>query len=587
MGIINIVFFLGDERRVERGILTTSGLGWQGGTWATARRTMEGVVKTEPGAMPAEFMPASQFSGSRAGYVFKHGPQGLGYYRDHLATSRETSGSNASLTSAASAAGRHGTGRTAVSTGPVAVKREGQPDGQKALGSFPAIERSEGERREREASTKVHDAASKKAYKAAKKREKMQLRGEDGRTEDLVLLHTSVRHVGDLASSVMHRLDGKRRRLDARRIHGECDTWVDWHLQDAHVSKAAGAVDAGACQEASAAAAASSVTGSVTGVVPGGAPTVRRPSTRTSSLSWYHSSADEGWSAAGAFFAPAVAVPVKLHPRDKEGNTAAAEGWGGDDALLDAAGNRTIDEWGKWECDGEASGAAQLGGGDAQGERGAGHEGATRLLQALRALFAGSGLDNLMLASETDGERDSTVSAGASQSVGLSCEVQQQRPSYGTAGQLVRHVIRVTFLPRDLGQGPMALTITPAVPLDTSSVLLTLAAGEGAAGWEAEGAVLVGRAMRMVAQHLRLVHCVWEEIHVLQQQLVVDDAVSGSGFVCCLCPASPRCCACACVCVCFVCVCVRVCVCVCVCVCWIYTQRFDGSMPWKVHTNEF
>jgi hypothetical protein len=31
-----------------------------------------------------------------------------------------------------------------------------------------------------------------------------------------------------LAASVMHRLDSKRRRFDARRIHGEGEDWQDW-----------------------------------------------------------------------------------------------------------------------------------------------------------------------------------------------------------------------------------------------------------------------------------------------------------------------------------------------------------------------
>lgn len=42
---------------------------------------MEGsIVKDEPGA---EFLPAGRFGGSKAGYVFKKGAQGLGYYLDH------------------------------------------------------------------------------------------------------------------------------------------------------------------------------------------------------------------------------------------------------------------------------------------------------------------------------------------------------------------------------------------------------------------------------------------------------------------------------------------------------------------------
>ena len=43
-----------------------------------------GIIKDEPGA---EFLPAGRFGGSKAGYDFKEGAQGLGYYRDYSAPS--------------------------------------------------------------------------------------------------------------------------------------------------------------------------------------------------------------------------------------------------------------------------------------------------------------------------------------------------------------------------------------------------------------------------------------------------------------------------------------------------------------------
>ena len=48
------------------------------------------------------------------------------------------------------------------------------------------------------------------------------------RGTDLAVLRQHVSHVADLAASVMHHLDSKRRRFDARRIHGEGEDWQDW-----------------------------------------------------------------------------------------------------------------------------------------------------------------------------------------------------------------------------------------------------------------------------------------------------------------------------------------------------------------------
>ena len=42
------------------------------------------------------FIPAAQFGGARAGFAFRQGPQGLGYYRDNLlARSRSSSSAKA------------------------------------------------------------------------------------------------------------------------------------------------------------------------------------------------------------------------------------------------------------------------------------------------------------------------------------------------------------------------------------------------------------------------------------------------------------------------------------------------------------
>ena len=71
---------------------------------------MEGsIVKAEPGA---EFLPAQRFGGSRAGYVFKRGGQGVGYYIDTAAPAPGTGGGYAASPAAAQAA-RTAEGRSA------------------------------------------------------------------------------------------------------------------------------------------------------------------------------------------------------------------------------------------------------------------------------------------------------------------------------------------------------------------------------------------------------------------------------------------------------------------------------------------
>ena len=71
---------------------------------------MEGsIVKAEPGA---EFLPAQRFGGSRAGYVFKNGGQGVGYYLDKAAPAPGTGGGYAASPAAAQA-GRAVEGRSA------------------------------------------------------------------------------------------------------------------------------------------------------------------------------------------------------------------------------------------------------------------------------------------------------------------------------------------------------------------------------------------------------------------------------------------------------------------------------------------
>ena len=52
---------------------------------------------------------------------------------------------------------------------------------------------------------------------------------EDDRTRDLANLQFHTAQVQDLTGSVLSRLDGKRRRLDARRVQGESERWRDWH----------------------------------------------------------------------------------------------------------------------------------------------------------------------------------------------------------------------------------------------------------------------------------------------------------------------------------------------------------------------
>jgi len=71
--------------------------------------------------------------------------------------------------------------------------------------------------------------------KSSKKRENKSL--EDERTNDLDLLRHHVSKATDLGGSVMHTLDGKRRRLDACRSQGE---YEDWH-DDAELSPLASA----------------------------------------------------------------------------------------------------------------------------------------------------------------------------------------------------------------------------------------------------------------------------------------------------------------------------------------------------------
>ena len=64
-----------------------------------------------------------------------------------------------------------------------------------------------------------------------KKREKKLQRDSDC-TRDLADLHFHTSQVEDLAGSVLARLDGKRRRLDARRLHGENEGWMDWQKDE-------------------------------------------------------------------------------------------------------------------------------------------------------------------------------------------------------------------------------------------------------------------------------------------------------------------------------------------------------------------
>lgn len=55
---------------------------------------------------------------------------------------------------------------------------------------------------------------------------------EDDRARDLANLHFHAAQIQDLASSVLSRLDGKRRRLDARRLQGEGENWLDWQKDE-------------------------------------------------------------------------------------------------------------------------------------------------------------------------------------------------------------------------------------------------------------------------------------------------------------------------------------------------------------------
>jgi hypothetical protein len=84
---------------------------------------MEGVrVKVEPGA---DFLPAATWDGSKAGYVFKTGNRGVGYYFDHNAPG---AGGASSAPPAAAAAAGEGRNRAAVAPGVAGmqVKVEGR-----------------------------------------------------------------------------------------------------------------------------------------------------------------------------------------------------------------------------------------------------------------------------------------------------------------------------------------------------------------------------------------------------------------------------------------------------------------------------
>ena len=202
-----------------------AGAAGRGGTrrGATAAREAgmqaSGVaVKEEPGT---EFLSAKSFAGSRTGYVFKAGARGLGYYRDRAHTAYV--GSEAHARDVARPA--------PAAAPPAAVKQEPRAEAQRLRVEIPPAGRAGASEGLRSAVAQTPGLLTGRGTaRQSKKREKKSR--EDERATDLAVLRQHVSHVADLAASVMHRLDGKRRRFDARRVQGEGEDWLDWTLEE-------------------------------------------------------------------------------------------------------------------------------------------------------------------------------------------------------------------------------------------------------------------------------------------------------------------------------------------------------------------
>ena len=176
------------------------------------------AVKEEPGT---EFLSAKSFAGSRTGYVFKAGARGLGYYRDRAHTAYV--GSEAHARDVARPA--------PAAAPPAAVKQEPRAEAQRLRVEIPPAGRAGASEGLRSAVAQTPGLLTGRGTaRQSKKREKKSR--EDERATDLAVLRQHVSHVADLAASVMHRLDGKRRRFDARRVQGEGEDWLDWTLEE-------------------------------------------------------------------------------------------------------------------------------------------------------------------------------------------------------------------------------------------------------------------------------------------------------------------------------------------------------------------